>query len=113
MKKMSVKALLLAVVLTSLASVSAFAEDTYKFKVTNNTQSVIKKILVSEDGAKYGFFDIGAGIKPGQTVELVWDKSTNNESCKQHVKAVYADGSESEPAMFDFCESDIALEFND
>ncbi|MEA2164026.1 MAG: hypothetical protein QOK37_2153 [Thermoanaerobaculia bacterium] len=112
MKKMSVKVLLLAVVLTSLASVSAFAEE-YKFKVTNNTKSVIKKILVSEDGAKYGFFDIGAGIKSGQTVELVWDKSTNNEACKQHVKAVYADGAESEPAMFDFCESDVALEFND
>jgi hypothetical protein len=95
MKKMSVKVLLFAVVLTSLASVAAFADE-YKFKVTNNTKTVITK-----------------GIKPGATVELVWDKSTNNEACKQHVKAVYADGSESEPAMFDFCESDVALEFGD
>ncbi|HEX3067259.1 MAG TPA: hypothetical protein VHX14_01700 [Thermoanaerobaculia bacterium] len=112
MKKTSVKVLLFALLLTSLASVSAYAEE-YKFKVTNSTKTVITKILVSEDGEKYGFFDIGKGIKPGQTVELVWDKSTNNEACKQHVKAVYADGSESEPAMFDFCESDVALEFND
>ena len=112
MKKMSVKVLLFAVVLTSLASVAAFADE-YKFKVTNNTKTVITKILVSQDGDKYGFFDIGKGIKPGATVELVWDKSTNNEACKQHVKAVYADGSESEPAMFDFCESDVALEFGD
>ena len=47
---------------------------------------MIKKILVSEDGEKYGFFDIGSGIKPGQTVTLVWAQSTNGEDCKQHVK---------------------------
>ena len=113
MKKMSAKVLLLALTFTTLSFVSAFADEQFKFKVTNNTKEVIKKILVSEDGQKYGFFDIGSGIKPGQTVTLVWDKSTNNEECKQHVKAVYADGSESEPAMFDFCDSDVALEFND
>lgn len=113
MKKTSVKVLLLALVLTTLASVSAFAADEYKFKVTNSTKQVITKILVSEDGNKYGYFDIGKGIKPGQTVELVWDKSTNSGPCEQHVKAVYADGAESEPAKFDFCESDIALEFSE
>jgi hypothetical protein len=112
MKKMSVKVLLLALTFTTLSLASAFAEE-YKFKVTNHTKTLIKKILVSEDGEKYGFFDIGSGIKPGQTVTLVWAKSTNNEDCKQHVKAVYADGSESEPAMFDFCDSDVDLEFND
>ncbi|HXH38570.1 MAG TPA: hypothetical protein VNN08_08075 [Thermoanaerobaculia bacterium] len=113
MKKMSAKVLLFALTFTTLTLASAFAGEEYKFKVTNNTKEVIKKILVSEDGAKYGFFDIGNGIKPGQTVTLVWDKSTNNEDCKQHVKAVYAGGEESEPAIFDFCDSDVALEFND
>ena len=103
--------LAVAVVFVSFAAFNVSAEE-YKFKVTNNTDSVIKKILVSEDGEEYGFFNIGAGIKPGQTVTLVWDSSTNGENCEQHVKAVYADGSESEPAMFDFCESDIALEFD-
>src|SRR3954447_9626317 len=112
MKKTSIKVLFLALVITTLAAVTASADE-YKFKVTNSTKTVITKILVSQDGNKYGFFDIGKGIKPGQTVELVWDQSTNNEACKQHVKAVYADGAESEPAMFDFCESDVALEFND
>jgi hypothetical protein len=113
MKKLSVKAMLFALALTTLASVSAFADDEYKFQVSNNTKHVIKKILVSEDGKKYGFFDIGKGIKPGQTVDLVWDKSTNNENCEQFVKAVYSDGTESEPAKFDFCESEIALEFSE
>ena len=112
MKRMSVKVLLLALTFTTLSLTSAFAEQ-YKFKVTNNTQVWIKKILVSENGKKYGFFDIGKGIRPGQTMTLVWDKSTNNEECKQYVKAVYADGTESEPAIFDFCDSDVDLEFNE
>jgi hypothetical protein len=113
MKKMSAKVLFLALTFTALSFASGFAAEQYKFKVTNNTKETIKKILVSEDGQKYGFFDIGSGIKPGQTVTLVWDKSTNNEDCKQHVKAVYASGVESEPAMFDFCDADVDLEFND
>ena len=100
-----------ALVVVSFAAVAVSADE-YSFKVTNNTSTSIKKILVSEDGEEYGFFNIGSGIKPGQTVELVWDSSTNGESCEQYVKAVYADGSESEPATFDFCESDIALEFD-
>lgn len=114
MKKMSVKVLLFALVLTSMAGVSAFADDDqYSFKVTNNTSQVIKKLLASEDGEKFGFFNIGSGIKPGATVTLVWDKSTNGESCNQFFKAVYADGSESEAAEFDFCEADVALEFDE
>jgi hypothetical protein len=112
MKKMSAKVLLFTITFTLLSFGSLFAEE-YKFKVTNNTKEMIKKILVSEDGKKYGYFDIGSGIKPGQTVTLVWDKSTNSEDCKQHVKAVYASGEESEPAMFDFCDADVDLEFND
>lgn len=99
-----------ALLAVSLAASPLFAEE-YSFAVTNKTRSTITKILVSEDGDEYGFFDIGKGIKPGQTVELVWDASTNGESCVQFVKAVYADGSESEPAEFDFCESELALEF--
>ena len=113
MKRMSAKVLLLALTFLTLSFVSAFAGEQYKFKVTNNTKVWIKKILVSEDGKKYGYFDIGKGIKPGQTMTLVWDKSTNNEDCNQYVKAVYADDSESEPAIFDFCDPDVDLEFND
>lgn len=93
-----------------LMSVSAFADE-YSFKVTNNTDTKISKILVSEDGEEYGFFDIGSGINPGKTVTLVWDSSTNGESCQQYFKAVFANGEESEAQQFDFCEEDVALEF--
>jgi hypothetical protein len=99
----------LAVSLLSIG-LTAAAED-YSFKVTNNTDTAIKKILVSQDGEEYGFFNIGAGIKPGQTVTLVWDSSTNGESCDQFFKAVLANGEESEASEFNFCESEVALEF--
>jgi hypothetical protein len=79
MKRMSVKVLLLALTFTTLTLTSAFAEQ-YKFKVANNTRVWIKKILVSENGRKYGFFDIGKGIRPGQTMTLVWARSTNKRS---------------------------------
>ncbi|HEX8151476.1 MAG TPA: hypothetical protein VF698_00060 [Thermoanaerobaculia bacterium] len=93
-----------------LMSVPVFAEE-YSFKVTNNTDTKIVKILVSEDGKKYGFFDIGAGINPGKTVTLVWDSSTNGEDCEQYFKAVFANKEESEAQKFDFCEDDVTLEF--
>ena len=109
MKNFSRVALAVSFLFVGLAA----SADEYAFEVTNNTDVLIKKILVSEDGKEYGYFDIGKGIKPGQTVKLVWDSSTNGEDCEQYVKAVYADGEESEPAVFDFCESEVALEFND
>ena len=94
-----------------LFSVSAFA-DSYKFDVHNNSGQAIKKILVSEDGEEFGMFNIGAGIKAGATVTLVWDASTNGESCEQYFKAVFADGSESDAEQFDFCEEGLTLEFD-
>jgi hypothetical protein len=108
-QKMSVRVVLLALILATF-SFSVFADE-YQFKVTNNTNQAIKKILVSEDGEEYGFFNIGAGIAPGKTVTLVWDSSTNGESCEQYFKAVFANGEESEASQFDFCESEVALEF--
>jgi hypothetical protein len=100
----------LVIAATLLLSVSAFA-DSYKFQVTNNTDTKIAKILVSEDGEEYGFFNIGAGIQPGKTVTLVWDQSTNGESCDQFFKAVFSNGEESEAQQFDFCEDEVAIEF--
>lgn len=93
-----------------LFSTSAHAED-YSFKAKNTTKTAITEILVSENKREWGHFDVGNGIRPGKTVDLVWDQSTNSESCAQWVKATYADGSESEPAKFDFCESDLAIDF--
>ena len=102
--------LLTGMVLSSVAAVNLMAED-LSFTVTNTTDSAIKKILVSEDGKKWGYFDIGAGIGVKQQVTLVWGAHTNNEDCKEHIKAVFADGSESEPVIFDFCEKNLELEF--
>lgn len=110
MKFRSLNVSLLAVALFAFAFTAHAAEE-YKFKVHNTTKQTIKKILVSEDGKEYGEFEIGKGIKPGATDELVWDTSTNSESCHQYFKAVFSDGEESEAAKFDFCEEDLVLEF--
>ena len=101
-----------AFVLMSFSAASA-QDSEFSFTVYNKTDSTIKKLLVSQDGKKYGFFDIGSGIAPGKKAELVWSKSTDNEKCVQWVKAVYADKSESTPVKFDFCEEDLELEFTD
>lgn len=106
---MKVKHLIIAAAVI-LMSVPAFADE-YKFQVTNNTDTKITKILVSEDGEEYGFFDIGGGINPGKTVTLTWDSSTDGESCEQFFKAVFANQEESEAQQFDFCEEGVALEF--
>jgi hypothetical protein len=107
--------IMLALVLGVMSSLttSASAGVDYRFKVKNKTSSTIKKLLASPDGKKYGFFDIGAGIKSGGMMELVWDKSTDNGNCEWYFKAVFADGSESEAVEFDFCEKDLVLEFED
>ncbi len=107
---MRLKHFAIAAAAVVLMSVPAFADE-YSFTVTNNTDTKITKILVSEDGEEYGFFNIGAGINPGKTVTLVWDSSTNGESCEQYFKAVFANKEESEPQKFDFCEEEVALEF--
>jgi len=79
--------------------------------VQNSTETRITKILVSQDGKSWGYFDIGNGIKSGETITLLWDSSTNSEDCKQYVKAVWSDESESESAIFNFCEKDLRLVF--
>ena len=98
-------------VTTFIPPVARGAGDDYSFKVKNTTKELITKILVSEDGEKYGFFDIGKGIKPGETMTLVWDKSTNGSSCTQWFKAVWESGEEGKPVKFNFCEKDLELEF--
>ena len=99
-----------ALTLVTLASLTA-AESNYSFKVTNTTDTAIKKLLASTDDKDYGNFDIGKGIKPGETVTLAWDKKTDDSDCEWYFKAVFADGEESEAVKFDFCEDDLELEF--
>ncbi|MBW4641266.1 MAG: hypothetical protein KME05_24240 [Gloeocapsa sp. UFS-A4-WI-NPMV-4B04] len=88
---------------------NALAE--YSFTVENSAETLIEELLVSEDGENWGHFDIGSGIAPGETGKLVWDKNTDDQSCSQFIKAVYADGSYSQPTDFDFCqETDLVFE---
>lgn len=90
---------------------SAAHADEFSFTATNTTKVAITGILVSENKTDWGHFDIGSGIQAGATANLVWDQSTNSESCEQWVKATFADDTESEPAKFDFCESGLKLDF--
>ena len=101
-----------AFALTFIPLHSASADDAYTFKVHNTTSDKITKLLASEDGEKYGSFDVGrAGIAPGESMTLKWDKSTNKAGCKWYIKAVFADGSETKAKRFDFCEEELELEF--
>jgi hypothetical protein len=107
------KGLMLALVflLASFAVSLARTPQDYSFKIHNNTKHRITRVLVSENGKKWGEFDVGDGIAPGTTEEMVWDKSTNGESCHQWFKAVFDNDEESEAVKFDFCEKGLVLEF--
>lgn len=101
----------LAFTFVSVPFRSAGAADQYSFKVHNTTKDKITKLMASEDGKDYGSFDIGKGIPGGETVELNWDKKTDESGCNWYFKAVFADGDESEAKKFNFCEEDLELEF--
>ncbi len=112
-KKVSLLAV--ALVFMSFAVSYAHADKAstpeYTYKVHNKSKSTITALLASEDGKTYGEFEIGKGIPAGQTVTLVWDKSTDEGNCEQWIKAKFADGGVSPAAKFDFCEEDLVLEF--
>ena len=108
--RMGFAAIALAIAVNGMVALGANAAE-FSFTATNTTNSVITGILVSENKTDWGYFDIGSGIKPGSTSNLVWSQSTNGENCAQWVKATYADGSESEPAKFDFCEDGLEINF--
>ena len=112
MKTYLTKAFSVAVAFALLAVAPLTAADgNYSFKVKNTTKQTIKKLLASTDDKDYGDFDIGKGIKPGETVTLAWDKKTDDSDCEWFFKAVFDDGEESESESFDFCEEDLELEF--
>ncbi len=112
-KNLSRIALGIITVALTVSILHATTKFDYRFKVHNKSNSKITKLLASPDGKKYAFFDIGKGIAAGATMELIWDKSTDNGNCEWHLKAVFADGSESDPAKFDFCEKDLVVEFTE
>jgi hypothetical protein len=96
-----------------VGSVATASAEQWYFYVKNNNSSTIKKLLVGEPSTTWGQFDIGSGIASGENTKMVWDSSTNNQLCKQWIKAQFADGSESEPAYMDFCKNlDDPITFN-
>jgi len=89
----------------ALAVPAAHAAENWYFYVENSADSRIVALQVSEDGKAWGDFDVGRGIAPGKTEKLIWDASTDDESCNQWIRAKFADGSASEPAKFNFCKN--------
>ncbi len=87
--------------------------NAYEFNITNSTKSKIVGVEASEDGKTWGKFDMGKGLAAGASTTITWDASTDDSVCEWQVRASYADGSESEPAKFDFCEKDLEIEFSE
>ncbi len=85
---------------------SGQAADWY-FYVQNDTSSRITGLEAKQKGGPWGSFDLGRGIAPGKKARLEWDSSTNDQDCKQSLRATFADGSVSAPTLFDFC-TDLA-----
>ena len=98
-----------ALVMMSVRAGYAQPQD-YSFKVHNTGKNVITKIMASEDGKKWGYFDIGDGINPGESRTIVWSNATNNQSCMQYFKAAFDDGEESPPKKFDFCDKNLTID---
>lgn len=88
-----------------VANVASASADQWYFYVKNSSSSTIKKLLVGEPQKTWGQFDIGSGIFSGENTKIVWDSSTDNQLCKQWIKAQFTDGSESEPSYIDFCQN--------
>jgi hypothetical protein len=74
------------------------------FYVQNSSKSAITRLEVREKGGSWGQFDLDGGIAAGQKVRIDWARSTDNEDCKQSIRAGFADGTSSEPTTFDFCD---------
>lgn len=110
--KVSRSIMVLAVCAMVLLGASAsLARPKYTFTVINHTKHRIVSLLASESGEEAGEFDVGAGIGPGQSMELEWNKSTDNSHCEWAFSAVFEDGKYSEPVMINFCEDDLELVF--
>jgi hypothetical protein len=77
--------------------------DTFTFTVTNETDVNIVELWTSPDDEEWSQFDIGEGIPSGETMTIAWAEYTNDSPCEWWIQAVYDDDSESEPAIFDFC----------
>jgi hypothetical protein len=110
LRKSFKRVIMLTCALTLVGIGAGRAHNSYTFKVHNKTDQKIVKLLASPDGKTYGNFDIGSGISPGKTVTMEWSESTDDGNCEWYFKAKLADGEETDPVEFDFCEKDLVLE---
>lgn len=94
---------------SNAASVTSSANFEYKFKVTNHTDTPIVKVLASPDGKNWGYFKLGGQIKPGQTVVLTWDSSTDESDCEWFFTAELENGEKTPAKAFDFCGEDVEI----
>jgi hypothetical protein len=99
----------------ALAAMQASARPgRWHFLVSNATSSNMVKLQVSENKKDWAGFDIGKGIRPGETATLYWDSKTDEQACEQWIRAKYADGSFSKPSKQDFCNDlDDPIEFSE
>ena len=105
----------IAVIVFSLLGVTAAgAESQYHFKVANRTSGDITKLQVSADKKTWGNFDVGDGVKAGETETFVWDESTDSEPCNQWIRAKFSDGEWSEASKQNFCKDlETPIEFSE
>ncbi len=105
---------LLAVAAFAASAVAIAAPGQWYFYVENGASSKITSLEVSQDGRQWGKFNIGSGIPAGATEKLVWDSSTDNQSCEQFIRAKFSDGNYSTPSKMDFCQNlDDPIVFSD
>jgi len=105
-------AALASVMVPSFVSPVQAAE--WYFYVKNDTSSAITRLEAKEKGGSWLQFDLNGGIRAGKKVRIDWAASTNDDDCKQFVRATFADGSVSSPTLFDFCSDlDTPIVFSD
>ncbi|AKG23706.1 hypothetical protein [Calothrix sp. 336/3] len=79
--------------------------DQFTFQVTNNTDLAITQLWASLDDEEWAEFDLGeSGIPSGETMTIAWAEHTNDSPCEWYICATYEDESESDSAVFNFCE---------
>src|SRR5438874_13705965 len=72
-KRLAMLAAIMAMIGLSIGQASARVD--HHVQVRNNSNKKIIKILASTDGENYAGFNIENGLKPGQMVEISWNKS--------------------------------------
>lgn len=79
--------------------------DLFTFTVTNQTDLAITELWASVDDEEWASFGLSdSGIPSGETITIAWDEHTNDSPCEWYISAVFEDGSETESALFNFCE---------